>query len=62
MALDQSTWNLLFAWLTPGRCMLPEGCAVPLVGVFFYLLLAAAAAVAVWKQDALRDRLSELGG
>lgn len=60
MAIDQSIWNLLFSWMTGTQCMLPEGCTVPLPGVLFYLVLVAAVALAVWKRDELRERLSGL--
>lgn len=47
MAIDQSTWDLLFGW-TGRRCFLPEGCQPPAEGVIAYAVLTAAAAAALY--------------
>lgn len=41
--MDQSTWNLLFSWMTGEQCFVPEGCPPPAEGLLVY----AAAVVAV---------------
>ncbi len=51
-AIDQTSWDVLFSWLTGKRCMLPEGCEIPVEGVAFYLvlLLAAVAVYLNWER------------
>lgn len=56
VVLDQSTWNLLFGWMTGRQCFLPEGCTLPMTGVLVYAVILAGITLLVWKRDMLRDR------
>lgn len=57
MAIEQSTWNLLFGW-TGRRCFIPEGCTPPVEGVIVYTASAAMVAAAFYLGYRHRDKVS----
>ena len=54
--MNQSTWNLLFGWMTEKQCMLPEGCSIPLEGLAAYMIVFAAIILILDQKFRLRDR------
>ncbi|MFB6199644.1 MAG: hypothetical protein ABEJ83_02090 [Candidatus Nanohaloarchaea archaeon] len=54
--MDQSSWNLLFGWITGKQCMLPEGCSVPIEGLAVYMIVFAAIILILDQKLRLRDR------
>ncbi|MCJ7478579.1 MAG: hypothetical protein MUP63_00175 [Candidatus Nanohaloarchaeota archaeon QJJ-7] len=60
--MDQSTWNLLFGWITGKQCFIPEGCSPPLSGITVYIIILALILGAVWKREVFVEKFSELFG
>lgn len=59
--ISQSLWNTLFGWMSGTRCFLPEGCAVPPVGVAVYLFILAVVAVIVyWYRHDIVDTVRDV--
>jgi hypothetical protein len=60
VTLSQSTWNLLFSWITGKQCFIPEGCNPPVEGIFVYLVILLVIVLALWKREELIQKFSSL--
>lgn len=54
--ISQGLWNTLFGWMSSKQCFLPEGCAVPVVGVAVYLfIIVFIVTVLYWLRNDIKD-------